>query len=137
MKDFSKITRTLADLLPPTSTKKGSKKSDTPWKWTENEQHIFEQLKEKLSTPPILAYPFEFHTDTSTRALGAVLYQTQEGRKKVIAYASRSLTKSERNYSAFKLEFLALKWAETEKFSDYLTLNQFTVLIDNNPLTHV
>jgi len=55
----------------------------------------------------------------------------------VIAYASRSLTKSERNYSAFKLEFLALKWAVTEKFSDYLTLNQFTVLPDNNPLTYV
>ena len=70
MKDFSKITRTLADLLPPTSTKKGSKKSYTPWKWTENEQHIFEQLKEKLSTPPILAYPdfnepLELHTDAS------------------------------------------------------------------------
>ena len=55
----------------------------------------------------------------------------------MIAYASRSLTKSERNYSAFKLEFLALKWAVTEKFSDYLTLNQFTVLTDNNPLTYV
>lgn len=57
--------------------------------------------------------------------------------KKVISYASRSLSKSEKNYSAYKLEYLALKWAVTEKYSDYLTGVQFTVLTDNNQLTHV
>lgn len=46
------------------------------------------------------------------------------------------LNKAERNYSAFKLEFLALKWAVTEKFSDYLTMNHFLVVTDNNPLTY-
>ena len=61
----------------------------------------------------------------------------QDGQKKVIAYASRSLSKAERNYSAFKLEYLALKWAVTEKFSGYLINNQFTVYIDNNPLTYI
>ena len=40
---------------------------------------------------------------------GAILYNIQDRQKKVIAYASRSLSKSERNYSAYKLEFLALK----------------------------
>ena len=35
------------------------------------------------------------------------------------------------------LEYLALQWAVTEKFSEYLTNNQFTVCTDNNPLTHV
>ena len=57
--------------------------------------------------------------------------------KRVIAYASRALSKSEQKYSAFKLEFLALKWAITEKFSDYLAASHFTVLTDNNPLTYV
>ena len=66
-----------------------------------------------------------------------VLYQTQDNQKKVIAYASRSLSRSEKNYSAFKLEYLALKWAVTEKFSDYLMNNTFTVYTDNNPLTHI
>ena len=46
-------------------------------------------------------------------------------RKKVISYACCSLTRSEKNYSAFKLEFLASKWAVTEKFSDYLINTEF------------
>ena len=55
----------------------------------------------------------------------------------MIAYASRSLKPSERNYSAHKLEFLALKWVVCEKFHDYLYGSQFEVIIDNNPLTYV
>ena len=41
--------------------------------------------------------PFILHTDASGEGLGAVLYQVQEGRQRAIAYASRSLSKSE-NY---------------------------------------
>ena len=55
----------------------------------------------------------------------------------MIAYASRSLNKAEENYRAHKLEFLALKWAITKKFHDYLYGNEFTVYTDNNPLTYV
>ena len=74
------------------------------------------------------------HTDASGKGLGAVLYQAQNGRKRVIAFASsRALSRSERNYIAF----LALKWAVTEKCSDYLTMQHFSVLTDNNPLTYV
>jgi len=142
IKGFSKVTRPLADLIPPISSKKGPKKADKSWSWTEVEQDIFEKLKDILTSPPILAYPnfelpFELHVDASMQALGAVLYQEQEGQKRVIAYASRALSKSEKNYSAYKLEFLALKWAVTEKFSDYLALQHFVVLTDNNPLTYV
>ena len=52
--------------------------------------------------------------------LGAVLYQNQDGQRRVIAYASRSLSPSERNYPAHKLEFLTLKWTITDKFHEYL-----------------
>ena len=95
-----------------------------------------------LTSPPILAFPnfelpFELHSDASGKGLRAVLYQLQEGKKRVIAYASRSLSKAEKNYSAFKLEFLALKWAVTEKFRYYLLTNKFVVYTDNNPLTHI
>ena len=49
----------------------------------------------------------------------------------------RSLTRSERNYPVHKLEFLALKWAITDKFHEYLYGSQFPVYTDNNPLTYV
>lgn len=143
VKDFSKITKPLTDLLPPTTTKRNAKPKHTKqWKWEQEQEDTFNLLKDILTSPPILAYPefqnpFELHTDASGKGLGAILYQTQNNEKKVIAYASRSLSKAEKNYSAFKLEFLALKWAVTEKFSDYLLNNQFTVYTDNNPLTHI
>lgn len=99
-------------------------------------------MKQKLSSSPILSYPdcskpFEIHTDASRIGLGAILYQEQDGLKRVIAFASRSLTKSKQNYPAHKLEFLALKWAICDKFHDYLYGNSFTAVTDNNPLTYV
>ena len=82
--------------------------------------------------------PFVLHTDSSSEGLGAVLYQKQNGKLRVIAYASRSVSKSESHYPAHKLEFLALKWAVCEKFHEYLYgSNMFEVYTDNNPLTYV
>ena len=82
--------------------------------------------------------PFVLHTDSSSEGLGAVLYQRQEGKLRVIAYASRSVSKSESHYPAHKLEFLALKWAVYEKFHQYLySSKSFEVYTDNNPLTYV
>ena len=66
-----------------------------------------------------------------------MLYQKQEGKKRVIAYASRTLSYSEARYPAHKLEFLALKWALTDQFYEYLYGNFFEVYTDNNPLTYV
>ena len=56
--------------------------------------------------------------------------------KRVISYASRSLTKAERNYPAHKLEFLALKWAVCDKYKDYLLGSKTKVLTDNKPITY-
>jgi hypothetical protein len=69
--------------------------------------------------------------------LGAVLSQEQEQGTVVIAYASRSLHHNEKNmdnYSSMKIEMLALKWAVTEKFRDYLIGSKFIVYSDNNLL---
>ena len=55
----------------------------------------------------------------------------------MIAYASRCLKPSKVNYSAYKGEYLALKWAVTDKFHDYLYGAHFAVWTDNNPLTYV
>ena len=78
------------------------------------------------------------HTDASTTGLGAVLYQKQEdGKERVIAYASHTLNRAECNYDAHKLEFLALKWAVTDRFHEYLYGASFEVFTDNNPLTYI
>ncbi len=97
---------------------------------------------EKLTSAPVLGFadpslPYVLTTDASTTGLGAALYQEQEGRMRVIAFASRGLTKSETRYPAHKLEFLALKWAVTTKFSDYLYGGEFTAITDSNPLTYI
>lgn len=140
---FAKIARPLNSLLIgiPANKKTQAQKIQ----WTSECQTSFDTLKAALTRAPILAYanfeePFIVYTDASFHGLGAVLAQVQEGRERVIAYASRSLHPSERNdanYSSFKLELLALKWAITEKFKDYLTGAKFTVFTDNNPLAHL
>ena len=79
-------------------------------------------------------------TDASELGLGAVLSQTQDGKTRIIAYASRGLHKSEKNksnYSSKKLELLALKWAVCDKFRDYLLGGEFILYTDNNPLTYL
>ena len=89
---------------------------------------------------PDYEIPFELHTDASQEGLGAILYQKQLGRLCVIGYASRTLTPAETKYHLHsgKLEFLALKWAITEHFQDYLFYaSDFMVSTDNNPLTYV
>ena len=142
VKDFSKIAKPLTDLHPNTTVKNGKKvKTSKPFVWGIEQQNAFEQLKDALSSQPVLGYadynlPFELHTDASSKGLGAVLYQKQDGKMRVISYASRGLKRSEKNYPAAKLEFLALKWAVSEKLHDYLYGTKFTVVTDNNPLTY-
>ena len=111
--------------------------------WTDECQVAFDKLKELCTSTPILAYtnyrkPFQLQTDASDLGLGAVLYQRDENdHQRVIAFASRSLSNTERNYPAYKLEFLALKWAITDRFHEYLYGGQSDVYTDNNPLTYI
>ena len=108
----------------------------------------FQTLKDKCVQAPVLAFPdfkkpFLLETDASGKRLGAVLLQKQDdGRYHPIAFASQALTETEQRYHSNKQEFLALKWAVTEQFHEYLlpygkNRNEFIVLIDNNPLTYI
>lgn len=157
VQDFSRIAKPIYDLLQAKKTMAGSDQtktngkksvqlpSRTPIEWTEEHKQALCRLIDALTTPPVLAYPdfdlpFILHTDASDRGLGAVLYQRQAGKLRVIGYGSRTLTPTERNYRLHsgKLEFLALKWAICEKFRDYLFYaSHFTVYTDNNPLTYI
>ena len=143
IKNFSKITKPIREVITglENQSKRAAKK--TYIGWSDAADTAFEHLKAMCVSTPILAYPnyqlpFTLHTDSSTDGLGAVLYQKQDGKMRVIAYASRSVSKAEANYPAHKLEFLALKWAVCEKFHEYLYGSKpFEVFTDNNPLTYV
>ena len=141
IRNFSCIVRPLNDLLVCGTSKSGKTKKPV-YRWEDSHQDSFERIREELATAPVLAYadytkPFRVHTDASLCGLGAVLYQHQDGEDRVVAYASRSLKPSEKRYHSSKLEFLALKWAITDKFHDYLYGIPFEVYTDNNPLTYV
>ena len=85
--------------------------------WTPECEQSFTNLKTALTSAPILGYadytqPFILETDASLKGLGAVLSQIQDGKRKVISFASRTLRPTERNmqnYSSMKLELLAVK----------------------------
>lgn len=111
--------------------------------WTPAQEQAFEGLKAAIVNTVVLAHPdfsrpFMLSTDASLDGIGAVLSQIPEGAVKArpIAFASKSLSQSQRNYPAHRLEFLALKWAVCDKFSHWLKGHKFTVWTDNNPLTH-
>ena len=143
IRNFSKIAKPIREVITglENQSKRSAKKIFV--EWTEASDSAFEHLKKLCISTPILAYPdyklpFVLHTDSSSEGLGAVLYQKQNGKLRVIAYASRSVSKSESHYPAHKLEFLALKWAVCDKFHEYLYgSNMFEVYTDNNPLTYV
>lgn len=116
--------------------------SSPPGPW-----HVLSHLRssKQLTDAPVLGYadfqlPFILETDASNLGLGAVLYQVQGSKKNVLEYAShrlRGAEKNDQNYSIWKLELLALKWAITEKLRSYLLGSKFTILTDNNPLCHL
>ena len=143
IKNFSRIARPLHECTGGQTKKKISPQRKPKFQWTPEQEEAFNKLKECLTSTPVLAFadfkkPFILHTDASLDGLGAVLYQKQDdGSERVIAYASKGLSKSQRNYPAHKLEFLALKWAVVDKFHDYLYGNEFSVVTDNNPLTYI
>lgn len=126
-RDFATIAAPLHRL-----TQKGEK-----FQWSEECDKVFKTLKKCLSNVPVLGFPnfakdankFMVHTDASAGGLGAVLEQN----KKVIAYASRVLTKPERNYSLIQRECLAIIFA-LKQFRYYLLGRPFILFTDHAPL---
>ena len=144
IKGFAKIVAPLYDL---TSGENKDKKSEHIH-LSPKAQEAFERLKAACLQAPILAFPdfnkpFLLETDASGGGLGAVLSQKQaDGRYHPIAYASHVMNETEQRYHSNKQEFLALKWAITEQFHEYLSRygknrNEFVVHTDNNLLTYI
>lgn len=112
--------------------------------WTAECRQAFESLKcalvdQVLLAHPDFARPFILSVDASSRGLGAVLSQVQEGHDtaRPVAFASKSLNHAQSKYPAHRLEFFAMKWAIHDKFSHWLQGQKFTVWTDNNPLKYI
>ena len=127
--NFSKIACPLIKL-----TQKGNK-----FDWTPDCQKAFKDLKRCVTQPPILGYPavdipFILDTDAKSQGLGAVLSQMQEGQERVIAYASKTLSKSQKRYCTFYRKLLGLVLF-VKHFRHYLWGRRFVVRSDDSALT--
>ena len=106
--------------------------------WTDECQIAFDTLKGDLCSPPVLAFPdfsqpFILDTDASGTAIGAVLSQVQDGKERVIAYASRTFSPAERNYSVTRRELLAVIHF-VQHFKTYLYGKKFLLRTDHGSL---
>ena len=125
---FSTVAKPLTKL-----TEKGQE-----FRWGPEQEEAWNDLKSRLVSAPILAYPdpdqeFILDTDASAYGIGAVLSQVQEGQERVIAYASRSLSKPERRYCVTRREMLAVVHF-AKYFRHYLYGRKFTIRTDHGAL---
>ena len=129
VKNFAEIAAPLHEL-----TKKKS-----IFGWHRVQQRAFDELKERLTSAPILSYPkdegqFILDTDASNTGIGAVLSQKQDGEERVLMYLSRSLTKEERQYCVTRKELLAVVYA-AQQCKQYLLGQKFLIRTDHGSLT--
>jgi transposase InsO family protein len=127
---------------PITAGKPGTQRLE----WNTEADNAFSSLKQLLTSAPVLIFPnfandFILEVDASLSGLGACLGQiSSDEMLHPISFASRGLRGAERqypDYSSFKLELLALKWAVADKYCDYLLGAHTIVYTDNNPLAHL
>ncbi len=107
--------------------------------WSDKCEMAFTQLKEALTTTPVLIFPdfkapFYLHTDMSSLAISMVLSQhTEDGSERVMAYASHQLSKSKRNYSMTEWECLSIiYWIKY--FHQYLHGSKFHMITNHTAL---
>ncbi|CAN6567567.1 unnamed protein product [Malus baccata var. baccata] len=131
IKDFSKIAQPLCRLL----------QKEVAFEFTKECKASFNQLKELLTTTPIIvppdwSLPFELMCDASDYALGAILGQRKEKKPHVIYYASRTLNDAQLNYSTTEKELLAVVFA-LDKFRSYLIGTKVIVFTDHAALKYL
>ena len=112
------------------------------WKWTEQCETAFYNVKEMITSEQVLTHydpslPLRLACDASPVGIGAVLsHVMNDGTERPIAFASRTLTKTEQGYAQIDKEALAIIWG-VKKFHVYLFGRSFTLYTDHQPLTSI
>ena len=134
---YGKFMPDLASLLHPLNN---ILKSDTKWTWSDTCTRAFKQAKRLLVTAPVLAHynpdlPIKLAADASAYGVGAVLsHMYPDGSERPVAFASRTLSATERNYAQVEKEALSLVFG-VRKFHQYLYGRRFVLITDHKPLT--
>ncbi len=131
IKNYSKVVKALTALT-----------GLVPWKWTHAQDEAFAELKRRMAEDVILAIPnktdpFMVEADASEGAVGAVLSQKQNGKWHPVAFMSKSLSVTERNYEIYDKELLAIMLA-LNKWHHYLmgTAIDFEIWTDHQNLQY-
>ena len=132
---YGKFLPNLANVLAPLYQ---LLRKDVKWTWGDQEQQSFDKSKELLTSTALLVHydptkPLLLSCDASQYGVGAVLSQLCNGDEKPVAYASRTLTNAERNYSQLEKEGLALIFG-VKKFHVYIFGRKFTLFTNHKPL---
>ena len=129
--ELQKLLKPIYDL-----TRKGR-----PFNWGKEQQDSFEEIKRRLIKPPVLHMPnktgkFHLYSDTSKFMTGCTLYQIQNGKPKLIAYASKRLPGAVKSYSIIELELCGLA-INIASFSHLLKRVDYDAIVDHLALTHI
>ncbi len=115
-------------------------KSDSEWEWSHEQETAFEKCKSLLASDSVLVHydpnrQLTLACDASSYGIGCVIsHIMDDGSERPIAYASRTLTKSERNYAQLEKEALSIVYG-VKKFHKYLYGRKFLLITDHKPLT--
>ena len=117
-------------------TKKGR-----PFIWGDEQQKAFDEIKSRLLKPPVLSMPdkrgrFLLYSDTSKYATGSALYQVQNVKPKLIAYASKRMPEVARNYFITELEMCSLA-TNIASFAHLLKRVDFDAVVDHLAIMHL
>ena len=135
---LGKFTPNLSSLSQPLRELLSSKRS---WCWGPSQEESFRQVKLELTKPTVLSLynpsaPSKVSADASLYGLGTVLLQETNTTWRPVAYASRSLSDTEKRYAQIKKEALAVTWAWS-KFSSYILSRPFLIETDHKPLVPI
>ena len=117
-------------------------RKDVSWEWDELCEEAFQLAKQSLASSRVLVHydptlPLKLAGDASEYGVGAVLsHVCPDGSERPVAFASRTLSSSERNYAQLEKEALSLIFG-VRKFHQYLYGRPFTLYTDHKPLTTI